>query len=706
MAPDRLLKSIFQQPVRPFSIRTKLLLIALALLLFPWLGYRYVRETKDFVRAGQEQALLLTARAVATVLHDRPELFVRDDAAPAAIGAERHLYAYPLPQPIRVDGDPDDWGTELERLARRPADARYEFAAYDDPDSLSFQYLLGYRGNNLYLLLQVKDEAHLMLDPRARRLDAGDHLRLIVRNPDSRIDRYLLTATAPGPLAVYAVGPDWQSPLDSERVSAIGGAWRITADGYTAELRIPRYLITPPARLAFAVVDVDDPATRAIAHVVESAPGTEDEAPARVQLHSPELARILKGIARPAARTWIIDRAGRVHGVAGSLLVATPGADNPAGELRDFSDDVTQRTDPFLAAVLGGQPRAERRAALDAHGEILMAAHPVWSGEEILGAVLVEQASDAVLADQNRALENVMRAILIAFALLTVALLAFALRLTQRIRRLRDAAERAIGPDGRVRVEHIAPEAAARDELGDLSRSLSGTLGRLGQHTRYLESMPDTLAHELGNPLNVVNSSLDNLQNLGASTDAGTYIARAKNGVNRLRAILTSLTEAATLEEALRNQERTRFDLNDVVAGAVEGYRLAHPQTPFQLELPAAPLPVDGAPDTIVQALDKLVDNALDFGYPGAPIVVRLARDGGQAALSVANAGPLLPEKMRDRLFDPMVSVGKKKASQSRLGLGLYVVRLIAEYHGGASNAENRADASGVEVTMRLPLVE
>ncbi len=692
--------------LRPFSIRAKLLVIALALLLFPWLGYRYVHETKAFVRAGQEQALLLTARAVATVLHDRPELFARDDPAPAPIGAQRHLYAYPLPHPMRVDGDPADWGTEIERLARRATDARFEFAAYDDPDSLSFQYLLGYRGNHLYMLLQVKDEAHLMLDPRAQRLDAGDHLRLIVRHPDDRIDRYILTATAPGPLGVFLVGADWQSPLGGEPVSAIGGAWRITADGYVVELRIPRYLVTPPARLAFAVVDVDDPVTRAIAHVVESAPGTEDEAPARVQLHSPELARILKGIARPAARTWIVDRARRVHGVAGGLFAATSNPEYPAGELRDFSDDVTHRTENFLDAVLDGQPQAQRRVSLDERGEILMAAHPVWSGDEIMGAVLVEQASDVVLAEQNRALENVMRAVLVAFALLTVALLAFAMRLTQRIRRLRDAAERAIGPDGRVRAEHIDPEAAARDELGDLSRSLSGTLTRLGQHTRYLESMPDTLAHELGNPLNVVNSSLDNLQSLAGSADAGTYIARAKNGVARLRAILTSLTEAATLEEALRTQARIRFDLTEVVAGAVEGYRLAHPQTPFRLESPAAPLPVDGAPDAIVQALDKLVDNALDFADPGAPIVVRLARAQGHAALSVANSGPPLPEKMRERLFDPMVSVGKKKASQSRLGLGLYVVRLIAEYHGGDASAENRADPPGVAVTVRLPLAE
>jgi len=52
--------------------------------------------------------------------------------------------------------------------------------------------------------------------------------------------------------------------------------------------------------------------------------------------------------------------------------------------------------------------------------------------------------------------------------------------------------------------------ARTKDELGDLSRSISSMLQRLNQHTRYLERMPDTLAHELSNPLNVVNSSIDN----------------------------------------------------------------------------------------------------------------------------------------------------------------------------------------------------
>ena len=60
-----------------FSIRTKLLPVALLLLLIPWMSYVYVRDMKGFLISGQEDALTLLSRAVATVLHDRPELFTQ-----------------------------------------------------------------------------------------------------------------------------------------------------------------------------------------------------------------------------------------------------------------------------------------------------------------------------------------------------------------------------------------------------------------------------------------------------------------------------------------------------------------------------------------------------------------------------------------------------------------------------------------------------
>jgi signal transduction histidine kinase len=183
------------------------------------------------------------------------------------------------------------------------------------------------------------------------------------------------------------------------------------------------------------------------------------------------------------------------------------------------------------------------------------------------------------------------------------------------------------------------------------------------------------------------------------------YIARAEEGLGRLSTILSRMGEATRLEHALASTERENFDLASVVTGCVEGHRLANPGRELQLSVTSEPLPVRGAPDLVAQLLDKLVDNALDFARPGTPVRVTLARDGRAATLSVENQGPPLPERMRTRLFESMVSIRPSGGDGGpHLGLGLYLVRLIAAFHGGDAVARDRGDGDGVAVVVTLPL--
>ena len=87
--------------------------------------------------------------------------------------------------------------------------------------------------------------------------------------------------------------------------------------------------------------------------------------------------------------------------------------------------------------------------------------------------------------------------------------------------------------------------------------------------------------------------------------------------------------------------------------------------------------------------------------------MVALARHGRLAALSVSNAGPRLPAEMEGRLFESMVSVrppGTAAAGEPHLGFGLFIVRLIAQFHGGTAAAHDRPGGDGVIVTVTLPL--
>jgi K+-sensing histidine kinase KdpD len=75
------------------------------------------------------------------------------------------------------------------------------------------------------------------------------------------------------------------------------------------------------------------------------------------------------------------------------------------------------------------------------------------------------------------------------------------------------------------------------------------------------------------------------------------------------------------------------------------------------------------------------------------------------AVIKVSNAGPFLPDEMKDRLFDSMISVRpQEKQRQPHLGMGLHIARLISDFHGGQIRAENRQDRNGVTVTVVIPL--
>jgi two-component system, OmpR family, sensor histidine kinase ChvG len=442
--------------------------------------------------------------------------------------------------------------------------------------------------------------------------------------------------------------------------------------------------------------------------LLASASGRDDEVDA-----------ILLGLQRSSARIWVVDRGYQVIASAGSLrrpaevAAETPWWQPLVGWLirrptEDFAETQPEdvlATGPDVAAALQGTAATNTRRTRDGRAVVMSAAHPIWSGDQVAGAVVAEETTNSAMSVKSAALERLLVLTLAAFAGAGAVLMIFATRLSLRIRRLRDEAESAI--DARGRIRRLASGSSAGDEIGDLSRSFSAVLERLAQHHAYLESMAGRLSHELRTPIAVVRSSLENLKidpTLGGP-DSSTYIERAEEGLQRLNRILQRMTEASRLELSLRTAERERYDLVPVVRGCVEGYRIAYPQAAFALVVPAQRMEVEGSPDLAAQLLDKLVENAVDFSPRAEPIRIALEESGGEALLTLANKGPALPEAMRGRLFDSMISVREAGATATpHLGIGLYVARLIAEFHGGNIAATDQPSGDGVTLLVRLPL--
>ncbi|WP_341646944.1 ATP-binding protein [Thauera sp. SDU_THAU2] len=427
-----------------------------------------------------------------------------------------------------------------------------------------------------------------------------------------------------------------------------------------------------------------------------------------------EVVAILRGVQRSSARISLVSRDLRVLAVTGSLPAAEDGGAGlpawrrlaarilpPPGETigADWSPLRAREVHDALMGIAG----AQTRATYDGGALLVSAAHPIWEGNRVIGAVVVEEDSRSIVSLRQRALESLLLITLAGLCLVALPVLWFATRLSSRIRRLRDEAESAIDGQGRIAAPLTASNAG--DEVGDLSRSFSALLGRLAGHHTYLENMASRLSHELRTPIAVVRSSLENLHAEELPASARTYMTRAEEGLNRLSRMLSRMSEATRMEQALASTESERFDLRAVVGECVRGYRVAHPTRAFEDDLPPYPVWVRGAPDLAAQMLDKLVDNAADFALPDTPIRIVLQFQTTTATLAVINQGPLLPAALAGRMFEAMVSVRKAEGGgEPHLGLGLYVARMIAAFHGGSLSASNLPDGSGVCVGALLRL--
>lgn len=701
------------------GLRAQLLIVSSLLLAIPFLGLRSAREIEAFLVETQEQGLSSTARAVATALNERPGVFVTEATPASGDDARATLIRIEtLTKPITIDGLGDEWSGQRGEIRDISAPSP---PSPGSPAPLRLRYRLGRYERGIHVLLDVRDDSVIRHDSEFPKLDASDHVEIATVSADDEFLRFAIHEAGDGAARVTLVRPDGTETADSR----IEAALTETDEGYRIEARIPRTLVG--SRLGFTVVDVDDRETRAVTGRVSTGGTERREDLVRVFVPSPELAAVAQGLGRARSRLWVLDVGGRVLAQAGALqggrvpqppptwrqslvLTLRPIYGSilvePTEDFTDAGPDAIQLEGAEITQALGGRSAHWRRRTSDGRAVVLSAAEPVWSEGKVVGAVLAEETTNETLAARNRAFERLFFSIAFAVLFGAVALLAFATALSFRIRRLRDAVERALDRHGRVRGE--IPQASARDEIGDLSRSFGSMLERQQQYTDYLEELRGRLSHEIRTPVAVVRSSLDNLRLHAIPAPAAVYLDRADEGLSRLVTIVQRMTEASRLEQTLAASDRETFDLARVIGGCVEGYRQANPgrRIEFVLEDGGRPMRVDGAPDLVAQLLDKLVENALDFAREGTAVEIRLTRGLGLAFLAVSNEGPPLEAGVADKVFESMISSRPRdRAGKVHLGLGLTIVRAIADFHQATVSATNRRDQDGVAMTVAFPLL-
>ncbi|MGR9052542.1 MAG: ATP-binding protein [Gammaproteobacteria bacterium] len=219
----------------------------------------------------------------------------------------------------------------------------------------------------------------------------------------------------------------------------------------------------------------------------------------------------------------------------------------------------------------------------------------------------------------------------------------------------------------------------------------------------WLENMARFLKHELKNATVGIRTSLELMERRLSDESLEVYLQRAGRSLRYMNVLLENVSNASSLEASVYKEALYPLNLSELIVTQLDEYRSIYPD--FTLSDRCEPdILVNGNKDRLKQMLDKLISNAFEHCREGTPIRVLLAKDPVRARLTISNEGVGLPEN-KERIFDLFVSLrDEEHRKNDSLGLGLYLVKLIAESHGGSVYAEDLEEREGAVFNVMLPL--
>jgi signal transduction histidine kinase len=309
---------------------------------------------------------------------------------------------------------------------------------------------------------------------------------------------------------------------------------------------------------------------------------------------------------------------------------------------------------------------------------------------EVRGARFAAQlwfSSEKLGAERKKSLSGVWRDLAAAFgAAMAVALLLallLARRLTRRLRRL--AAEAAEVGEGKFGVK---TDASGSDEVAELAGALNTMSDRLLELETMKKNFTASVTHELRSPLGVIETYAAMLlkEKENFRPEDLEVFARIKENAGRLANFVTAMLDLARIERGKMELRAAREDPLALARDAADFLRPKAQEKNISLEVETPPGPAEAMLDRelLTHALTNLLSNAIKFTPEAGKVTLRASAAGGRLRFEVQDTGPGLKEGEAAKLFAPF-SQGSAAPGHGGTGLGLALVKSIAELHGGAA---------------------
>lgn len=369
---------------------------------------------------------------------------------------------------------------------------------------------------------------------------------------------------------------------------------------------------------------------------------------------------------------------------------------------QDLGKDHSQWND--VLRTLRGEygARSSGESAYDADRTVMHVAAPVKDGERIIGVLTVSRPNQTLEPYIQRSRDRILNWSWVLLGLSLAIGLLFTWWIASSLSRLRGYAN-AVARGERAELPRMG-RLSGNTEFADLAQAVERMRLKL-EDKAYVENYVHTLTHELKSPLAAIRGAAELLQEPMPEADRERFAGNIQRQTERLQQLIDRLLALADVEQL--RQLRT-VEPVDLAALTRELLHTAEPtlrrkDLRLQTTLDEGAT-VHGDRFLIAQALQNLLDNAIDFSPQGGALTVAARRLDGLVEWSVRDEGPGVPDYAADRIFERFYSLPRADTQEKSSGLGLCLVKEVSELHGGILRIENVDHPRGCRASWTLPV--